>query len=54
MRAYFTASIVGKKQYLPDYLRIIALLKKNGCDETCPANPKGINEKLDKAYTPAI
>lgn len=32
MRAYFTASIVGKKQYLSDYLRIIALLKEHKCE----------------------
>lgn len=34
MRAYFTASIVGKKQYLNDYLRIIAILKEHGCNVT--------------------
>lgn len=34
MRAYFTASIVGKKQYLHDYLRIIALFKEHQCDVT--------------------
>lgn len=28
-KAYFTASIVGKKYYLEDYLKIISFLKKN-------------------------
>ncbi len=32
MRAYFTASIVGKKQYLNEYLRIIKFLEEKGCD----------------------
>ncbi len=32
MNVYFTASIVGKKQYLHDYLHIIALLKERKCD----------------------
>jgi 2'-deoxynucleoside 5'-phosphate N-hydrolase len=30
MNAYFTASIVGKKQYLDNYLRIIKLLTEKG------------------------
>jgi len=30
MVAYFTASIVGKKQYLPDYLRIINCIQNKG------------------------
>lgn len=32
MRAYFTASVVGKKQYLDKYLTIIELLEKSGVD----------------------
>lgn len=35
MHAYFTASIVGKKQYLENYLKIIGLLKKHGAEVTC-------------------
>ena len=34
MRAYFTASIVGKKHYLKNYLRIIDLLKDKGVTVT--------------------
>lgn len=30
MRVYFTGSIVGKKQYLKNYLRIIEILKNKG------------------------
>lgn len=30
MKAYFTASVVGKKQHLSDYARIIDLLKSRG------------------------
>ena len=30
MNVYFTASIVGKKDYLPNYLNIIKILKKKG------------------------
>lgn len=32
MKAYFTASVVGKKQYLDKYLSIIHLLEKSGVD----------------------
>lgn len=32
MSVYFTASIVGKKQYLPNYLRIINVLKSRNYD----------------------
>lgn len=32
MRAYFTASVVGKKQYLEKYLSIIHFLEKSGVD----------------------
>jgi len=34
MRAYFTASIAGKKHYLDNYLKIIELLKKHGVQVT--------------------
>jgi len=34
MRAYFTASIVGKKYHLANYKRIIELLKKNNVEVT--------------------
>lgn len=30
MNVYFTASIVGKKDYLPNYLKIIEILKEKG------------------------
>lgn len=32
MKAYFTASVVGKRHYLKDYLRIIENLKKKDCE----------------------
>src|SRR3989344_5284835 len=32
MRVYFTASIVGKKHYLQNYLKIIEYLKNHSCD----------------------
>lgn len=32
MRAYFTASIVAKKEYLKDYLRIVKILQDKGID----------------------
>lgn len=32
MTIYFTASIVGRKHYLPNYLKIIETLKNKGCD----------------------
>ncbi len=35
MNIYFTASIVGKKQYLPNYLKIIDILKQENHQVAC-------------------
>jgi len=32
MRVYFTASIIGKRHYLDNYLKIIAVLKAKNCE----------------------
>lgn len=53
MNVYFTASIVGKKHLLNNYLKIIEILKKNGCqvqsDHIINASEEGIRmETVEK------
>ena len=50
MNVYFTASIVGKKQYLKNYLKIIEVLKKK--DTKCRPITSLIKKKKTFGWNP--
>lgn len=46
MKAYFTASVVGKKYHLADYERIVSMLTSNGIEVTADHILKASEEKI--------